>query len=74
MPPRLNQDPESLAEFFGLLVECPLHGGNPTHCELRHLRGLHLQDRFEWSKALLVEEAAAIRARCARCMHDGAPG
>lgn len=66
--PQLSQDPEALAEFFGLLVECPLHGGNPKDCQLRHIRTLHLQDRYEWAKGLQVDEAMKLRVQCGECM------
>ena len=70
MSPRLGDDPATLAELFGLLVECPRHGGNPAHCDLRHIRQLALQDRFEWAKGLDLAEAQRIRAACAPCMRQ----
>lgn len=66
--PRLSQDPASLAEFFGLLVECPLLGGNPKDCQLHHVRTLQLQHRYEWAKGLEATEAWHIRAKCSQCM------
>lgn len=71
MSPRLTQNPDALAEFFGLLVECPLHGGNPRECLFCQVRALHLHDRYEWAKGLNADEAAVLRSRCAQCMAQG---
>lgn len=67
-PLRLSDDPVALADFFGLLMECPLHGGNPADCQLNHVRVLPLHDRYEWAKGLGVDEANHIRHKCAQCM------
>ena len=66
-----QQSPEALAELFGLLVECPLHGGNPDHCLFRSLRSMDLAERYRWTKEIGVDEAAVMRSRCAECMAAG---
>lgn len=68
MHARLPEDPSLLAEFVGLLVECPMHGGNPGHCQLNHVRTLPMCDRYEWAKGLTIQEAVHIRRQCRSCM------
>jgi len=66
--PRLGDAPIALAEFFGLLMECPLHGGNPATCHLHHVRELPVHDRFEWAKGVAMDEARRIRTDCNACV------
>ena len=68
MPARLAQDSTTLAEFMGLLVGCPLHGGNPKECQLHHVRSLALHQRYEWAKGVHLDEAMLIRQRCRACL------
>ncbi len=68
--PRLSQDTAALAEFFGLLVECPRLGGNPRDCQLHHVRTLPLQQRYEWAKGLDAAEVWHIRGRCSQCVRS----
>lgn len=66
-PRRLGSEPLELAAFFGLLMECSLHGGNPRDCQLHNVRELPLHDRYEWAKGAELVDARRIKAACAEC-------
>lgn len=66
-PPRLGHELAAFADIFGLLMECPLHRGNPQGCELHGVRELPLHDRYAWAKHVGPQEVCRICAGCPDC-------
>lgn len=60
-------DPIRETYLVGLLMECPVQGGNPSSCPLFEKRKLPMVERYEWSKTLSHEEATDLFRICARC-------
>ncbi len=70
-PSLLPEHPIAHASIVGLLVECPLHHGNPEHCQLHALRKLSMMDRFSWSLKVTADEAFRIMNCCSGCLRAG---
>lgn len=70
-PARVLVDEVSAARLVGLLMECPVSGGNPADCPLHEIRLLPLADKFKWARSRTREEADAIFTRHANCPRQG---
>ncbi len=58
--------------LIGLLVTCPVDGGNPEDCCLNDLRKRPMRERYGWVKALTLEEKRAAWRRHLECAEQKA--
>jgi hypothetical protein len=57
----------NFCQLAGLLVACPLQGGNPSDCQLHKIRLLSAQRRFAWARQLSPAELDSVIVAHQQC-------